>query len=118
MMSRLSSEDASAFFRCLSPLPSVLQPKKPSSRLPMSSGRRDDDRGGRAYHDDRSRYSSQQPPRRKRSRSPSRDDSVWGRDQRQWGRPSRNQDDGCSGDSVWGSSSRSCGGRGASLPNA
>ena len=70
----------------------------------MSSGR-DDDRGrAYQYHDDRSRYSQQhgqQPPRRKRSRSPSRDDSVWGRDRRQWGRPSRTEDDGCSGDSVY-----------------
>ena len=32
-MSRLSSQDACPFFRCLSPLPSVLQPKKPSNRL-------------------------------------------------------------------------------------
>ena len=83
----------------------------------MFSGRRDDDRA-RAYHDDRSRYSQQhgqQPPRRKRSRSP--DGSVWGRDRRQWGRTSRS-DDGCSGDSVWDSRSRSYGGRDASLPYA
>ena len=103
--------------------PSVLQPgtrPKPSRTVcRMESGRRDDERG-RAYHDDRSRYSQQhgqQPPRRKRSRSPSRDDLVWGRDRKQWGRTSRS-DDGCSGDSVWGSRSRSYGGRSASLPYA
>ena len=84
---------------CVSP-PSVLQSsgcrRSRAKHDRMSSGR-DDDRGrAYQYHDDRSRYSQQhgqQPPRRKRSRSPSRDDSVWGRDRRQWARPSRTEDD-------------------------
>ena len=93
-------------------------PETEKKAIPMSSGRRDHERG-RAYHDDRSRHRQhgQRSPRRKRSRSPSRDDSVWGRDRRQWGRPSRSEDHGCSGDSVWGSHSRSYGARGA-LPYA